>query len=338
MRIVWFFILLLSLPLMAHNQTVILVYHHISDQTPPSTSTTPALFKQHLDYLQANQFKVISLQQAIHSVENNHSKHPEKSVVLTFDDAYLSIYEQAFPILKKRKIPFTVFVSTESVEKQYKAMMNWQQLKELSEAGVTIANHSHTHAHLTQENQNSDVLGRQLDIAQHLLTERLQQTPPPLFAYPYGEFNSNLQTLLNTRGWYGLAQYSGPFSRYSQKTRIPRFAIGGHYSGMTAFKLRVNTLAMPVVEELPGDPHVERMPEAFHLRFDDLPFARQNFQCFYNNHPVSNMVWKDKKVSFSVSANLSVGRSRINCTAKDSKSARYYWHTLPLFNLNPNSD
>ena len=69
---------------------------------------------------------------------------------MTIDDGFSSFYRNAWPILKKEKIPFVIFVNTESVGSN--GYMNWEELKEISEFDfVHIGNHSHTHAYLVDK-------------------------------------------------------------------------------------------------------------------------------------------------------------------------------------------
>ena len=70
-----------------------------------------------------------------------------KKILLTIDDAFLSFYENAWPILKKKEIPFILFVSTEPIGKR--GYMTWEQIKEIEkEKFAFIGNHSHTHEYL----------------------------------------------------------------------------------------------------------------------------------------------------------------------------------------------
>ena len=63
----------------------------------------------------------------------------------------LSFYENAWPILKKKKIPFILFVNTKNVGAfNY---MSWDQIKSLHKSEyVEIGNHSHSHEYLVEEN------------------------------------------------------------------------------------------------------------------------------------------------------------------------------------------
>ena len=70
-----------------------------------------------------------------------------KEILITIDDAFQSFYLEAWPYLKKNKIPFILFVSTEPVGK--KGYMNWDQIREIEEEDFAfIGNHSHSHKYL----------------------------------------------------------------------------------------------------------------------------------------------------------------------------------------------
>src|SRR3546814_10885194 len=54
---------------------------------------------------------------------------PERTVAITIDDAALSVYREAWPRLKAAKLPFTLFVSTEPLDRGFTGSMSWAQLR-----------------------------------------------------------------------------------------------------------------------------------------------------------------------------------------------------------------
>ena len=80
------------------SDCVILVYHRFSDEGPKSTSTSPEVFKQHLAYLQENDYSVLPLKTVIEKLQSKENLPPD-CVSLTADDGFLSIYNEAFPLL-----------------------------------------------------------------------------------------------------------------------------------------------------------------------------------------------------------------------------------------------
>ncbi len=139
LRVFKFIVLMLFSSLVDANSCVVLLYHHFSDSTVKSTSVSPKLFEQHLQYLQANAFKVLSLKTMLERLDGNNL--PNKCVVLTADDAHQSIAENAYPLLQKYQMSMSVFVATDSIDHEYKAMMTWQKMLDIQ--GKTMAFYNH---------------------------------------------------------------------------------------------------------------------------------------------------------------------------------------------------
>lgn len=314
-------------PSVAINQLTILLYHHIDTETPAATSTTPEQFEQHLEYLHHNGFQVLDLAEALEKIKNGVAL-PDKSVAITFDDGYESIFNHAWPLLKQYKMPFTVFISTEPIDKKYASMMNWQQIKTLHDNRVTIANHTQTHAHLLGLDRQA--ARREIDLSQNRLKTMLKSNTK-LFAYPYGEYGLGIAHYLKENQYWALTQFSGPASQFSSAQALPRFSMSGSYASMKQFELKVNSLAMPVTDQNSYDPVHSKPNREYQLNFSTLPFQPSQFNCFFNGEAIKNIKWSEKSVAITLSVNPPEGRSRINCTAPDKYSSRYYWHSLPIF-------
>ena len=121
-----------------------LMYHRFDENKYPSTNIQMDIFKQQIKIirrLKYSFFDPIDLEKIFHVTKT------EKKILITIDDAFSSFYEVAWPYLKKEKIPFILFVSTEAVGKN--GYMNWDQIAELEkETNVYIGNHSHSHNYL----------------------------------------------------------------------------------------------------------------------------------------------------------------------------------------------
>lgn len=88
----------------------ILTYHRVNDDRDPFFPGTPTkTFSAQMGYL-ADRCHVYSLTEAAQRLASNDV--PENAVVVTFDDGYRDNYTHAFPILKERGIPATVFLAT----------------------------------------------------------------------------------------------------------------------------------------------------------------------------------------------------------------------------------
>jgi len=99
------------------NKVKILAYHKISNALPYLYLNTKVIsFRKQMEYLKG-QYKIISLREAVELLKTA-SKFPGKSVVVTFDDGNKSLFNNVFPILQDLKIPATVFLTVNPIEKK----------------------------------------------------------------------------------------------------------------------------------------------------------------------------------------------------------------------------
>ena len=123
---------------------ITIMYHRFEENKYPSTNIRMVDFKQHLEMIQKEGIKFINPQNF--EDELNNSKKQRK-ILLTIDDGYQSFFNNAWPLLKKSKIPFILFVSTREVGK--KGYMSWDDIREIEKYDfVEIGNHSHSHDYL----------------------------------------------------------------------------------------------------------------------------------------------------------------------------------------------
>lgn len=131
-----------------NKEFLILCYHDIPKEVNLNNySVDQNSFIQQIEYLKAHGYNFISIQDVI-DADNKKKGLPEKAVLLSFDDAYLSFYEFVYPLLKLYNYPCVLSVVTSWVDNPPKIikepLMNWQQLKEVSDSKlVYIASHSH---------------------------------------------------------------------------------------------------------------------------------------------------------------------------------------------------
>ncbi len=176
-------------PPRASAELPIIMYHHVGNLPPNADAirrdltVSPDLFERELQYLEAHGIATVSLDDLLAHLAGR-STLPGRAVVLTFDDGYDDNYEFAFPILKKYGMVGTFFVATGFVERP--GYMTWQQLKEMSEQGMSIQAHSIDHADLTVV--NAAMLTRQLAEPKRALEEALGR-PVRFVAYPSGKYN-----------------------------------------------------------------------------------------------------------------------------------------------------
>lgn len=317
---------------------VVLEYHHISDKTPKSTSISPERFNAQMDYLAENGFKVVSLSELVNSLRDGKTL-PDKTVAISFDDSYATVYHSAYPILKKRGWPFTFFVNTDAVGKS-SLFVNWDQLREMSQNGVTIANHTSTHHHLVrlQPDENRHAwrvrIARDINEAQKKITKEIGSAP--LFmAYPFGEYDTQVQDLVKKLGYVAFGQQSGALYSEGDLQALPRFPFGGSFTELDDFILKVNSLPMPVKsiqfyvdkKTALGNLIVAEGTKPW-LVFElaDASLLKK-INCFATGQgPIKTEVIGEHLWVQSVKP-LKPGRTRYNCTALSDQKGRFYWYT-----------
>ena len=320
------------------NNAVILMYHNVSNDTSPLTSVSPDVFKKHMEYLADNDFSVWPLSKVLKYLESAQSL-PDRTVVITFDDAYASVYTQAFPILKAKGWPFTVFVTTQYISDANKNFMSWEQLREVQQSGAEIGNHSNTHAHLirkhkdeTQKQWKHRIIDEIIQ-AQSILEQRVA-TPIKVFAYPYGEYSKSLKEIIRELGYTGVGQHSGVMSRTSDFQAIARFPMATGYAGMDDFALKVAAIDLPVTILSPADGVLTNSHEVPELKLKLLPadYNKSDFACYVTGQGRANVFWVNfEKGIVSIMANddLKAGRTKFNCTAPSGSEMNvYYWFSF----------
>jgi peptidoglycan/xylan/chitin deacetylase (PgdA/CDA1 family) len=201
----------------------VLNYHSITIDPGNRAVITPAKFEAQMNYLAMNGYKPLSLQQFIDYMDNKATGMPEKPILLTFDDGYADNYEHALPILKKLQFHATLFISPGTTEDGY--FLNWEQIKEMHQAGWDIQPHGMTHPHLpklTAKDQAYEIteakrqIDEQLDIKTHV------------FCYPYGERNATTLKLLKDNGFrYAFTIDQGMTTRDQQPLLLKRIFVNG---------------------------------------------------------------------------------------------------------------
>ncbi len=333
-------LLLISNLSMAAQSAVILLYHHVAEDTPASTSISPANFDAHLRYLRDNDFNVIALDRMIDSLRSGQSL-PEKSVVITFDDGYSSIFDAAFPMLEAYGYPFTLFLSTEPIDDGLSNYMTWDQIREMSAADVIIANHMVDHPYMLEMRDKESDDQRLARLREDLLKaeQRIEQETGQshrYLAYPYGEYDPAIKSLLQELDFVGLAQNSGAVGPDSDFLALPRFPLASIYANLNTASTKFSTLPFSVTQVRPDSPvTLDRSPSTT-LRFEDGNYNFSQIGCFANSKPIP-MTWIDREqgvLELNPEESYSGRRWRYICTAPDPDSNRYYWYSLQWINLN----
>ncbi len=240
-------IMLFALSLSAHAYVTVLLYHKFDEADSPSTSTATAQFARQMDYLEAQGYRVIGMDELYRCITGA-SPMPEKAVAITLDDGYLSEYTRAIPVLKEHGYPFCVFVFTRSVGAH--GFMSWDQLREVRASGGDVGCHTHTHPRLTDSSPAE--IEKEFRLSKEVLKENLGEEAR-WFAYPFGEYDDAIRAA-GVKAGFRLLFTSDPGSvgRHTRPDLVPRQAIVGLNMDMDRFREKLERPPLPVSARSPG--------------------------------------------------------------------------------------
>lgn len=317
---------------------VVILYHHVSESTPKSTSISPAQFEAQMDYLEQNDFSILPLLELTEKLRKGESL-PDKTVAISFDDSYVSVYDSAYPRLKKRGWPFTFFVNTDSVSTS-KLFVTWDQLREMSKHGVTIANHTSKHNHLPRREKNETVQQWRARITAEIIDAQLKIEQeiggaPKILAYPFGEYDLEVQQIAKKLGYIAFGQQSGGLYSEGDLQAVPRFPFGGSFTALDDFIMKVNTLPLPTkTVNFYGDKKNKQdnlivkagAKPWLVLELDDVSLLKK-INCFATGQGAITIEVIDNKLWAQAKQPLAPGRTRYNCTAYAGEQGRFFWYT-----------
>ena len=176
----------------------ILTFHAIDDQ-PSVISCPPTLFTDGLRLLHEKGYRTLSLLDVADSLRKGLSL-PEHSFVITFDDGYQSVYQQAFPVLQKYGMTATVFLTVGKTRKKRlpsmegRAMLSWNEIKEMGRSGIAFGAHTLTHPDLTR--LPAKILETEVVDGKRVIEDALGSRVDT-FAYPFGRYDKRCRELVS---------------------------------------------------------------------------------------------------------------------------------------------
>ena len=300
------------------------MYHRFNENKYPSTNIKSEIFIEHLKEIQNSKIDFITFNKFEKLIETQIDKD---YLLLTIDDAFESFYLNAWPIIKDKKIPFILFVSTREVGKY--GYMTWNQIKEIDAYDfVTIGNHSHTHEYLIDWNEKKIIDDLQTSIK--IFNKELGYSPK-VFSYPFGEYSSNLKKIVSELNFkFAFGQHSGVIDITKDFLELPRFPINEKYGELKRFKSILQTLPFPYKKIMPENRYLQKEdnpPEVRIKFFKDL-INIKNINCYSNE----GNVWRKSNIQFINENELMIlfsekftsERGRINCSLRE-EGGKWRW-------------
>ena len=294
-----------------------LMYHRFEENKYPSTNIKINDFNEHLRIVEESNIKYVNPKNFENELKNNKL---QRKILLTIDDGFLSFYENAWPILKEKKIPFILFVSTREVGAfNY---MTWDQIKEIAaEDFVEIGNHSHTHEYLADE--NNKVIEEDIAKSITIFKEKLGKNST-FFSYPFGEYSNDFKNIIKNFGFkYAFGQHSGVMDETKDFYELPRYPINEKYGELKRFKSLTKTLPFKYKSISPEEKYLmqNKNPPSVKVKFFDNIKNLKSVGCYSNE----GNKWRQSDIKFENSDTLVINiaekfvgeRGRINCSLRD---------------------
>ena len=311
----------------AEDGASLIMYHRFGENDFPTTNVRLEQLDAHIKELTSGDYTVLAVPEIMRRLKAGET-FPEKTVGITVDDAYLSVFTEAWPRFKKAGLPFTLFVATDPVDRKYSRYMTWAQMREMSQDPlVTIGSQTASHLHMIDA--STDAIAADLKKSNGQFKKELGHVPN-LIAYPYGEFDAHVVEAAKQAGFVGgFGQHSGAFGASDNVFHLPRFAMNEHYGDVARLKTAASALPVPFTDFDPTDTVVSPDSNPPLVGFtvpNDLPRVGE-MACFSNHQGKLKVEHLGPRVEVRMSQALPQGRTRLNCTMPTGPAGegRFRW-------------
>ena len=298
------------------------MYHRFNENKYPSTNIRMEVFDKQMSIIKKFDYKFYDPGRFISEFENPKNT---KEILITIDDGFKSFYNEAWPYLKKNKIPFILFVSTEPVGKS--GYMSWDEIKEIEKSDLGyIGHHSHTHEYLIDMSNEEFI--NDIETATKIFKEKLGYVPK-IFSYPFGEYSLYMKNYISENFDVAFGQHSGVIDRNKDKFELPRFPINEKYGDLKRFKSLINYAPLEYKSLKPEEKKINEKnnPPKLVIEFFNEQKNINNINCYSNdggNWKKSKLVFDKQVLSINFDEKFLPRRGRINCSLNDNGNWRWF--------------
>ena len=227
----------------------ILAYHRFDARQAGPTTVRDSTFLAQLDWLERHNYAITPLRTLVDQLTGRAPPPAAPEAAITVDDGHVSVFTDLFPIIRRRRIPVTLFIYPSAISKASYAM-TWVQLGEMQASGlVDIQSHTYWHPNFRTEKTRRTRADYQTFVAQQLakskavLEARLGR-PVTMLAWPYGIVDADLEAAARRAGYVAGFDFAGGRAEpAADPLSTPRIPIGdGDRGAAFAAALGVKTL------------------------------------------------------------------------------------------------
>ena len=217
-------------------RVAVLGYHDLSEnESETAMRMHTSKFRKQMAALRQLGITVISVEDFL-AWKRGAKSIPEKSILLTFDDGWKSVYTDALPILKEFGYPFTLYLYKNYIDGGKKALTS-SMISEILQQGGSLGSHSVSHpypatiqAHRKKGEHDCDAFLRQEMGESKRVIESKFSTSSTTYAYPGGFVTEEMFPLADEFGYTSLfTVIPGKIKRSTPDKRLPRYMILGNY-------------------------------------------------------------------------------------------------------------
>ena len=310
------------------NGVLSIMYHRFNENKYPSTNIRMNVFKEHMRIIADSKYEFYDPKLF---EKEFYTKKNEKKILISIDDGFKSFYNEAWPYLKEKEIPFILFVSTEPVGKR--GYMTWDEIKEIdrSEFGH-IGHHSHSHDYLIDKS-NSEFI-EDIETASSIFKSKLGYIPT-IFSYPFGEYSKFMRDYISKNFNIAFGQHSGVIDLNKDKFELPRFPINEKYGDLKRFKSIINYFPLEYKRILPEEKQLfeNTNPPNFKVEFFKEQKNLSNINCYSNEGDVwdkSKTTFANNSLTIEFREPFKPRRGRINCSLNDDGKWRWFGVQFPI--------
>ncbi len=185
----------------------VLTYHALSKERVGNKYVFHRrLFYDHLEFLSANKYNCILVEDYYKSLVDSSFSLPPKTVVITFDDGHDSDFEIALAALRKYHFKANFFVTTDWIGKP--GYMKQNQIVELKKQGMSIQSHARTHSFLDE--MGTEEIYHELRDSKKILQEIIGEKVS-FVSLPGGRYDKNVLDCAKRLNYFGVFS-SNPYS------------------------------------------------------------------------------------------------------------------------------
>lgn len=303
------------------NSAVVYAYFRVGDDDRAVPGILAADFKKQID-------EIINVDAPYHptpigdilKAQNNNTSLPPKTIALTFEGSDSSFLRNAFPLLQKHKIPFTLFISAGLIDQAEQSgdtsVLTWDNLRQIATSGLaTIGTTSYAYDHI--DGKTTEELTADINRARERFRTELHQEPL-YFSYPFGETTPEYLNVISKQGFVAsFGQQSGAVGKLNPRNSLPRFTVIDNFADIERFKMTALTLPFPTTDIEPSTTLITTNPP--HPGFTvgpGIPDADlKNMKCFasgIDKLDIQKIGARHFEIRFSNGFEDSKGR--LNCT------------------------